>query len=44
MTARKMRRKGKSSSRETAVPVMNSRMVSTPCRRATTVPVGRCSK
>lgn len=39
-----MSRKGRSSTRETAAPETNSRNCSTPCSRATRVPVGRASK
>ena len=35
---------GRSSNRATAAPLTNSRIVSTPCRRASTVPAGRKSK
>ena len=44
ITARKMTRNGRSRIRDTAAPDRKSRIVSTPCRRETTTPVGRCSK
>ena len=44
INARKIARNGRSSSSVTAAPLTNSRIVSTPCTRATIVPVGRCSK
>jgi hypothetical protein len=44
MTPMMMMRNGRSRTNEMAAPVMNSRIVSTPCSLATVVPVGRFSK
>ncbi len=44
ITHRSTSMKGRSSSSVIAAPAMNSRIASTPCKRATNVPVGRRAK